>query len=43
VAENGTLAGIVTVDDLLAAVAEQLGDVVRAIAAEQAHETRART
>jgi CBS domain-containing protein len=43
VAENGTLAGIVTIDDLLAAVAEQLADVVRAISAEQARETRART
>ena len=43
VAENGTLAGIVAVDDVLAAVAEQLGDVVRAITAEQARETRTRT
>jgi CBS domain-containing protein len=43
VAENGTLAGIVTIDDLLAAVAEQLADVVRAISAEQARETRTRT
>jgi CBS domain-containing protein len=43
VAENGTLAGIVTIDDLLAAVADELGALVRAISAEQARETRART
>jgi CBS domain-containing protein len=42
VSEGGTLVGIVTTDDLLAAVAEQLSEVVRAIAAEQAQETRAR-
>jgi CBS domain-containing protein len=42
VAENGTLAGIVAIDDVLAAVAEQLGDVVRAITAEQTRETRTR-
>ena len=32
---TGTLAGIVTLDDLLELVAEQLGDVVKAIATEQ--------
>jgi CBS domain-containing protein len=43
VAENGTLAGIVTIDDLLAAVADELGALVRAISAEQAREARTRT
>ena len=38
----GTLAGIVTLDDLLELVAEQLGDVVKAIATEQSREARAR-
>ena len=42
VSETGTLAGIVTIDDLLAVVAEQLSDVARVIATEQARETRAR-
>jgi CBS domain-containing protein len=39
---NGTLAGIVTLDDLLELVAEQLGDVVKAIATEQSREARTR-
>jgi len=39
---TGTLAGIVTLDDLLELVAEQLGDVVKAIATEQSREARAR-
>jgi CBS domain-containing protein len=39
---SGTLAGIVTLDDLLELVAEQLGDVVKAIATEQSREARAR-
>jgi len=39
---TGTLAGIVTIDDLLGIVAEQLDDLVRAIAAEQAREARVR-
>jgi CBS domain-containing protein len=39
---TGTLAGIVTLDDLLELVAEQLGDVVKAIATEQSRETRTR-
>ena len=43
VSDAGTLTGIVTLDDLLEKVAEQLSDAVRAIASEQAHETRART
>jgi len=38
----GTLAGIVTLDDLLELVAEQLGDVVKAIATEQSREARTR-
>ena len=38
----GALAGIVTLDDLLELVAEQLGDVVKAIATEQSREARAR-
>ena len=39
---SGTLAGIVTLDDLLELVAEQLGDVVKAIATEQSREAQAR-
>ena len=42
VSEAGTLTGIVTLDDLLEKVAEQLSDAVRAITSEQVHETRAR-
>lgn len=42
VAPDGTLAGIVTVDDLLEVVAEQLNELVRAIGAERTHEARAR-
>ena len=42
VAADGALAGIVTVDDLLEIVAEQLDDIVRAITSEQAQERRAR-
>jgi CBS domain-containing protein len=42
VSETGTLIGIVTLDDLLDKVAEQLSDAIRAIASEQVHETRAR-
>jgi CBS domain-containing protein len=38
----GTLAGIVTIDDLLEFVAEQLDDLVKAIASEQSREVRAR-
>jgi CBS domain-containing protein len=38
----GTLAGIVTLDDLLETVAEQLNDIVRAITSEQVREARAR-
>lgn len=41
-AADGTLAGIVTVDDLLEIVAEQLSELVRAIASEQSRETRDR-
>lgn len=42
VSEAGTLTGIVTLDDLLEKVAEQLSDAVRAITSEQVHETRTR-
>jgi CBS domain-containing protein len=41
-AADGTLAGIVTIDDLLEIVAEQLNDLVRAIATEQSREVLAR-
>lgn len=40
--ESGALAGIVTIDDLLDIVAEQLGDVVHAIERERVRETRVR-
>ncbi|MGH8700527.1 MAG: CBS domain-containing protein [Burkholderiales bacterium] len=39
---EGTLAGIVSVDDLLGIAAEQLNDLVRAIGAEQSREARVR-
>jgi len=39
---SGTLAGIVAIDDLLALVAEQVDDLVKAIASEQSREARAR-
>ena len=39
-ATDGALVGIVTIDDVLDIVAEQLRDVVRAIAREQVRETR---
>jgi CBS domain-containing protein len=39
---SGALAGILTVDDVLDILAEQLNDLVRAIAREQARETRVR-
>jgi len=39
---NGGLAGIVTIDDVLDIVAEELGDVVRSIGRERAREIRAR-
>lgn len=42
VTESGSLAGIVTIDDLLEIVAEELDDVVKAIASERQKETRAR-
>lgn len=41
-AASGTLAGIVTIDDLLEIVAEELNDLVRAITAEQSREAKAR-
>ena len=39
---SGALAGIVTIDDVLDIVAEQLDDIVRAVARERVRETRAR-
>jgi CBS domain-containing protein len=39
---SGALAGIVTIDDVLDIVAEQLGDVVHAIERERVRETRVR-
>jgi CBS domain-containing protein len=39
---SGALAGIVTIDDLLDIVAEQLGDVAHAIQRERVRETRVR-
>lgn len=40
--ESGTLAGIVTLDDLLEILAEQMDDLVDAIAGEQAKEVKGR-
>ena len=42
VSDAGMLTGIVTLDDVLEKVADQLSDAVRAIASEQVRETRAR-
>jgi CBS domain-containing protein len=42
VTHSGALAGIVTIDDVLDIVAEQLGDVVRAVERARVRETRAR-
>lgn len=42
VAASGSLAGIVTIDDVLEIVAEELDDVVKAIATGQQREARAR-
>jgi CBS domain-containing protein len=42
VSDAGALTGIVSLDDLLEKVAEQLSDAVRAITSEQVHETRTR-
>jgi len=42
VSEAGALAGMVTLDDLLEKVAEELSDAVRAIGAEQVRERRVR-
>jgi len=39
---SGALAGLVTVDDVLDIVAEQLGDIVHAVARERVRETRVR-
>ncbi len=39
---SGALAGIVTIDDVLDIVAEQLGDIVHAIERERVRETRVR-
>lgn len=40
--DNGLLTGIITVDDILAVIAEQLTDLVQVIAIEQAREGRER-
>jgi CBS domain-containing protein len=42
VAADGTLAGLVTLDDLLGLLAEELGNLARAVEAEQAAEGRTR-
>ena len=42
ITHSGALAGILTIDDLLELVAEELGDFVRAIGRERVRETRAR-
>lgn len=42
VTAGGALAGIVTIDDLLELVAEELGDFVRTVGRERLRETRAR-
>lgn len=42
VTESGTLAGIVTIDDVLEIVAEQLDNLVKAIVSEQSKESRTR-
>lgn len=42
VAASGALAGIVTIDDLLELVAEELGDFVRTVGRERLRETRTR-
>jgi CBS domain-containing protein len=42
VTPNGALAGILTLDDLLELVADELGDFVRTIGRERLRETRAR-
>jgi CBS domain-containing protein len=41
-AADGTLVGIVTIDDLLEIVAEELNDLVRAITSEQSREAKTR-
>ena len=42
VAANGTLVGLVTLDDLLGLLADELGNLARAVEAEQAAELRTR-
>jgi Mg/Co/Ni transporter MgtE len=42
VAESGTLVGIVTLDELLEILAEEMDDLVDAIAGEQAKEVKGR-
>jgi CBS domain-containing protein len=42
VTPNGALAGLLTMDDLLELVAEELGDFVRTVGRERLRETRAR-
>jgi CBS domain-containing protein len=42
VGAHGQLVGIVSVDDLLGVLAEELGDIAKLVAREQAHEAEAR-
>lgn len=42
VAEDGQLAGIVSVDDLLEIMAEQMSDLTKIVSREQAHEAQTR-
>jgi CBS domain-containing protein len=42
VTDDGALAGIVSIDDLLETLAEQMSDLTKIVAREQAHEARAR-
>ena len=42
VGEDGRLVGIVSIDDLLEVLAEQMTDLTRIVAREQAHEAQAR-
>lgn len=42
VGDDGELVGIITVDDLLDVIAEELGELTKVLAREQAHEVAAR-
>ena len=43
VREDGHLVGIVSIDDLLGVLAEELTDIAKIVAREQAHEASVRT